>query len=151
MKSNTNIQQFWKGYLSKLPKNHVHRFLALPKTCSLGNSAEMANKLGNLVFRGIKSATCSRYLGENILNDAGLSIILDGKQNPLCLIEIYEITVRRYCEINEEWAAFEGEGDQSLAYWRNAHWKFFSQEAKIVGYELNKTMLLSCERFRVLS
>jgi uncharacterized protein YhfF len=149
MKSDTNIQQFWKGYLSKLPKNHVHRFL-VPKTCSLGNSAEMANKLGTLVVRGIKSATCSRYLGDNILNDAGLSIILDGKQNPLCLIEIYEITVRRYCEIDEEWAASEGEGDRSLDYWRNAHWKFFSQEAEIVGYELSEAMLLSCERFRVL-
>ena len=79
MKSYKRIQQFWKSYLSSLPKNHVHRFLALPQTCSFGNSTEMADKLGNLVVRGIKSATCSRYLGDNILNDAGLSIILDGK------------------------------------------------------------------------
>ena len=149
MKSDKSIQQFWESYLSKLPRNHVHRFL-VPETDRFGNSAEMADKLGNLVVRGIKSATCSRYLGDNILNDAGLSIILNSKQNPLCLIEIYEITVRRYCDIDEEWVASEGEGDGSLDYWRNAHWKFFSQEAENLGYELSEAMLLSCERFRVL-
>lgn len=150
MKSDENIQRLWESYLSKLPENHIHRFLALPKAWSFGNSEEMTNNLGNLVVRGIKSATCSRYLGDNILNDEGLSIILNGKQNPLCLIETYEITIRRYCDIDEEWAKFEGEGDLSLDYWRNTHWKFFSQEAEILGYELDETMLLSCERFRVL-
>lgn len=150
MKSDENIQQFWENYLSRLPENHVHRFLAVPNAWSFGNSTQMANKLGSLVVRGIKTATCSRYLSDNILDDAGLSIILNGKQNPLCLIEVYEITVRRYCDIDEEWAASEGEGDLSLDDWRNTHHQFFSQEAKIVGYELSEAMLLSCERFRVL-
>lgn len=116
MKSEENIQQFWKSYLLKLPENHAHRFLALPQAWSFGNSRDMANQLSNLVVRGIKSATCSRYLGDNILNDAGLNIILNGKQHPSCLIEVYEIKIRRYCDIDEEWAVSEGEGDLSLDY-----------------------------------
>lgn len=110
----------------------------------------MADKLGRLVLQGIKTATCSRYLGGNVLNDAGLSILVDGAERPLCLIETYEITVRRYGDVDADFAAAEGEGDLSLDRWRHAHWSFFSREGASEGYDVSEDMLLSCERFRVL-
>ncbi len=37
--------------------------------------------------------------------------------------------------MTEEFAASEGEGDKSLEWWRNAHWKFFSRECEDLGIE----------------
>lgn len=145
-----SIENFWQEYLATLPSDHVHRFTSLPEAWHFGDSAEMADNLGELVLSGRKTATCSRYLGENILDEAGLSILLDGRGEPLCLLETIELTVRPYNEVDAAFAAEEGEGDLSLAYWRKAHWNFFTRESITEGYQVNEEMLLCCERFRVL-
>lgn len=133
-----------------LPEHHLHRSHPVPDAWSFGDSSRMADALGRLVLEGTKTATCSRYAGENVLADAGLSILLAGNGEPLCLVETYEITVRRYGDVDAEFAAAEGEGDLSLVYWRDAHWRFFSREGAAESYDVNEDMLLSCERFRVL-
>lgn len=143
-------ENFWQAYLETLPAKHPHRFQATPSAWAFGYGEAMADSLAQLVLKGIKTATCCRYQGENVLEEAGLSIILDGRAQPVCLIDTYEITVRRYCDIDAAWAKAEGEGDLSLEYWQKAHWKFFSEEGKLEGYSVSEDMLLMCERFRVL-
>ncbi|MGK7935657.1 MAG: ASCH domain-containing protein [Xenococcaceae cyanobacterium] len=150
MPDKQKIWLFWQAYLATLPEHHPHRFNPLPDAWSFGNNVQIADKLGDLVAKGIKTATCSRYLGENILDNAGLSIILNGDENPLCIIETYQITVRRYRDIDEEFAIAEGEGDLSLDYWRKVHWNFFAHEAEKEDYKVSEDMLLSCEQFRVI-
>lgn len=44
----------------------------------------------------------------------------------------------------------EGEGDKSLKWWREAHWKFFSRECEELSIEPNEEMLLVLERFKVV-
>lgn len=144
------LQLFWQAYLATLPKYHAHRFYPLPDAWSFGDSSQMADEVGHLVISGIKTATCSRYIGKNTLDELGLSIILDGDKNSLCIIETYEITIRSYKDIDKEFAVAEGEGDLSLDYWRKVHFDFFSREAEKENYEVSEKMLLSCERFRVL-
>ena len=142
--------RFWQVYLATLPKDHPHRFQPLPDAWRFGDGPEMVDELGKLVLDGTKTATCSRYTGENILDDAGLSLLLAGDGRPLCLVETYEITIRHFCDVDAEFAAAEGEGDLSLEGWRDAHRRFFSLEGKEEGYDVSEEMLLSCERFRVL-
>ena len=144
------IEAFWETYQNTLPERHPHRFFATPDAWAFGNSVEMANKLGRLVFNGIKTATCCRYLGENIAEDIGVSIIHDGIGAPICLVEPYEITVKPYNMVDAQFAFDEGEGDRSLEYWQRVHWEFFTCEAQTEGYEVSEDMLLMCERFRVL-
>ena len=110
----------------------------------------MADELGKLVVDGVKTATCGRYLGENLLDYSGLWIVLDGNGQPLCLSETYEITVRRFCDVDAQFAFDEGEGDRSLDYWREVHRDFFTREAEQDGVPFHEEMLLECERFRVL-
>ncbi len=110
----------------------------------------MADDLANLVLQGVKTATCCRYLGENLVEEAGPSIIVNGKGHPVCVIETTEITVRRYRDVDAQFALDEGEGGRSLNDWRNAHWSFFTREGAQNGYEVSEDMLLQCERFRVV-
>lgn len=145
-----SVAAFWQAYLKTLPANHPHRLQTTPSAWSFGYGAAMADNLAQLVLNGIKTATCCRYQGENVLDEAGLSIVLDGRAQPVCLIDTYEITVRRYGDIDAAWAKAEGEGDLSLEYWQEAHWQFFSEEGKLEHYTVSQDMLLLCERFRLL-
>jgi uncharacterized protein YhfF len=108
-----------------------------------------------LVVAGIKTATCSapwEYEAEGTRPpQAGeLAIVLNGADEPLCIIETVEVTVRPYNEVDVQFAHDEGEGDRSLAYWRDAHWTFFSRTLPKIGRVPTQTMPLVCERFRVV-
>lgn len=115
----------------------------------------MADDLGGLVQRGIKTATCS-LLWEYEADDEPLprvgemSIVTDGEGHPLCLIEITEVEVKPFDQVEAQFAYDEGEGDRSLASWRDAHRQFFARLCETLGREPSATMPLVCERFRVL-
>jgi uncharacterized protein YhfF len=44
----------------------------------------------------------------------------------------------------------EAEGDRSLSFWRDAHWRFFSRACASLDHEPAADMPLVCERFRVI-
>jgi uncharacterized protein YhfF len=150
MSTTSSVEHFWERYLATLPEKHLHRFLPLPQAWSFGDGPEMADDLGGLAMQGKKTATCSRYVGENILEFATVSILLNGQGQPWGVVETTEITVRRYCDVTAEWAAAEGEGDLSLDYWRSEHWTYFTRGAVDGSYTVSEDMLLMCERFRII-
>lgn len=152
--SEFNIQQFWQAYL-KWQDDPALDPDVLPEAWSFGDTPEMADELGQLVLRGTKTATCG-LLWEHEDEDeplprAGqLSIVLDGAGRPLCLIETTEVQIRAYDQVDPQFAYEEGEGDRSLEYCRQAHWRFFGQVCDHIGRTLDPAMPLVCERFRLL-
>jgi uncharacterized protein YhfF len=54
-------------------------------------------------------------------------------------------------QVTAEYAAIEGEGDGSLEYWRDAHWRFFSRECARLGREPTTDMLVVCAVFELLA
>ena len=154
MTSNRNIEAFWQDYLDTLPVDSL-KPQTLPEAWYFGDSAKMAVELGELVQQGIKIATCSllweyEYDGDPIPRADELSIIIDYDWNPLCIIETTEVEIKPYNEVDAQFAYDEGEGDRSLQYWRDAHWRFFSRSCQRIGREISETMPLICERFRVI-
>jgi uncharacterized protein YhfF len=149
MTTASSVENLWESYLATLPEKHAHRLIPVPEAWSFGDGPEMADDLGNLAIQGKKTASCSRYIGENILEFATVSIMLNGQGQPWSVVETTEITIKRYCDVTAEWAA-EGEGDLSLEYWRNAHWRYFARGAQEGGYEMSDDMPLFCERFRII-
>jgi len=115
----------------------------------------MADELGALIAQGIKTATCSslwEWEAEgNPIPQAGLiTIVLDGRGEPLCIVETVEVAIHRYNEVDADFARDEGEGDLSLSYWRKAHRNFFSRTLPKIGKEFSEEMPLVCERFRMI-
>ena len=153
-KSNQRIAAFWRAFQQAMAGQ---RYIAVeqPEAWGFSDSPEMADELGQLVLSGTKTATCS-LLWEYELEDepapqvGELSIVLDGRGEPLCLIETTEIRTRPYNKVEAQFAYDEGEGDRSLAFWRDAHWRFFSRQCDKLGLQVNEEMPLICERFRVL-
>ena len=71
--------------------------------------------------------------------------MLDGRGEPRCVIETTEVTYRRFNEVDATFAHDEGEGDRSLAYYRDAHRGYFSRLGRF-----SEDMRLMCERFRLV-
>jgi uncharacterized protein YhfF len=120
-----------------------------------GDSPEMADELLKPVLIGLKTATCSalwerEHEGREIPEPGLISVILDGKDEPKCIIETVEVTLKNYNEVNAVFARDEGEGDLSLEYWREAHKRFFTRRLPAIGKEFSEDMPLVCERFKVV-
>jgi uncharacterized protein YhfF len=75
-----------------------------------------------------------------------LSVVLDGHGEPLCVIRTTAVEVRRFADVDERFAWEEGEGDRSLAYWRDAHIRFFASEGRPVDDDAEIVL----ERFELL-
>jgi uncharacterized protein YhfF len=115
------------------------------RSFAFGDSAALADALLELVLNGAKTATCSIEDEPNISRPGERWIVLDGKGDPKCVIETVEVTFRRYSEMDAKFAFDEGEGDRSLAYWREAHRRYFERAGKF-----SEDMMLMCERFRLV-
>ena len=148
------LEAYWRGYLDTLPHDSPVR--GGPYVAEAwGDSPGMADELGALIAGGTKTATCSalwEYEAEGgSLPEVGTkTIVLDGNNSPLCIVETIEVVVRPYEEVDARFAYEEGEGDRSLEYWRDAHWRFFSRTLPDIGREPTMDMPLVCERFRVI-
>jgi uncharacterized protein YhfF len=112
---------------------------------AFGDSPDLADELLDLVLKGVKTATCSTEDEPNISKPGERWIVRDGRGNPRCVIESTEVSFRRYREVDAAFAGDEGECDRSLAYWRDAHRRYFTRQGKF-----SEDMMLMCERFRLV-
>ena len=115
----------------------------------------MEDELGALIASGTKTAACSALWeyeaeGEPLPKVGSKTIVVDGNGNPFCIVEMTEVEVVPYDRVDARFAYEEGEGDRSLAYWRDAHRRFFTRTLPNVGREPTTEMPLVCERFRVI-
>ena len=115
------------------------------RSFAFGDGPALADDLLDLVLKGIKTATCSTEDEPNTSTPGECWIVLDGSGKPACVIETLEVTYRRYNEVDAAFAYEEGEGDRSLAYWRDAHRRYFGRRGKF-----SEDMMLMCERFRLV-
>lgn len=116
---------------------------------AFGDSPELANELAELVRKGIKTASCGSLVSwqneENPPSIGSYSIILDGQGKPVCVIRLFALRLVRFCDVTEEHARKEGEGDLSLRYWQQAHHEFFQREGSF-----SETMELVAEEFELI-
>jgi uncharacterized protein YhfF len=148
------IEAYWEKFLATLPFDspyHTKTYLAE----GWGDGPEMADELGALIIDGIKTATCSALWeweaeGESPPETGAVTIVMDGRGEPIGIVETTEVTIRRYDEVEADFAREEGEGDLSLEYWREAHKNFFSRLLPKIGREFRTDMPLVCERFRLI-
>lgn len=112
-----------------------------------------ADTLAQLVLRDIKTATCSLQClyeleAEPLPREGQYSVVLDSQDQAVCVIQTTKVYQTPFSEITPEHARKEGEGDRSLAYWRQVHEAFFTEELKTVGRYFHEDLMLVCEEFR---
>jgi len=117
---------------------------ALDRTEYGGTPAE-ADALLALTLQGRKRATCWAARHGELSHIGKRALLCDSAGRPRAIVETMSLARRRFCDVDEDWARAEGEGDLSLDYWRRTHRAFFERE----GF-FSEEMDLWCEQFRVV-
>lgn len=120
-----------------------------------GDSPALSMELLALIREGRKRAGTSLLWSMQAEDQAvphvgDIEIVLDHHQEPALITRLTRVEIVPYSEVTAEYAAIEGEGDGSLAYWREAHWAFFSRECQRLGREASESMPVVCAVFELL-
>ena len=143
-------EELWKAYCEK-------ENIDIDTPYSAWGFGDAPDQLADLVLKGIKTATASAYdlyfmegEEEPLPQPGDYSVILDSKDEAICIIQTTKTTVVPFNEVSEEHAYKEGEGDRSLAYWRAVHEEFFTKEFEETKTEFNGQTRILCEEFQVV-
>lgn len=147
-----HLEPFWRSFAASAQGPVDERFF---EAFYFGDSEALANELAGLVLAGKKCATAGSVWsaeaeGKRLPQPGDLSIVTNWFGEPLCVIETESVNVSPFNEVQADFAAAEGEGDGSLQFWREAHRRYFSRECQAVGRKFSESMLVACERFKVL-
>jgi uncharacterized protein YhfF len=147
-----HLSAFWREFAKATGGADEERFY---EAFFFGDSEDMATELAELVLQGTKRATAGALWsyeaeGQRLPQPGDLSIVTDWSGQPLCVIQTQSVEVVAFREVTAEFAATEGEGDGSLAFWQQAHREFFSRECATLGREFSESMPVVCERFAVV-
>jgi len=119
---------------------------------AFGDSPKMADDLAQLVLTGPKRATAGLHLeyvrdGEAIPRPGDHWIVLDGRGGPVCVIRTTRVDIEPLDRVDAAFAWDEGEGDRTLAWWRQAHDRFFGRQCETFGIPFTGSLLVVLERF----
>lgn len=126
----------------------------VPLAWGFGATPEHADELLALVLNGVKDGTASSLwdyeaTAEPLPEVGEHSVVLDGTGQPRAVIVTTDVRTVPFDRVDPEHARAEGEGDQTLAYWRASHeryWREHSEDPR--GWAPD--MPVVCERFRLL-
>ncbi|MGJ7509448.1 ASCH domain-containing protein [Variovorax sp. GT1P44] len=148
----SSIAMFWAAFCTEVGEDCSARFL---EAFHFDDNEPSANELADLVLADVKRATASlvwslESAGRSPPRPGALSVVTYWDGTPACVIETLQVEVMPFEQVNAEFAAAEGEGDGSLAYWRRVHWAYFGRECARVGRQPSLAMPVACERFNVV-
>jgi uncharacterized protein YhfF len=146
----SEITRFWEKCCAARPDLDPATPYAAWYFC---DNRECANKLAALVLAGTKrGTTCLAIDPEDdrlpVVGDVTVVTDYDGKSQ--CVIRLTDVQVKPFAEVDEQFAYDEGEGDRTLAYWKEAHRKFFMRRCEELKTEFSEDLEVVCQRFEVL-
>lgn len=112
-----------------------------------------ADLLADLVLKGEKTATASAYDLYAVDNDplpqeGSFDVVLDSQDQAVCIVEVTRVSVQPFHQVSADHAFKEGEGDKSLAYWRQVHEEFFTDWLEEAGLAFTPDSKVVLEEFR---
>ncbi len=147
-----HLEDYWHRYLStRIPP--AGRDIRPDDVSDFGNTPEMADDLGRLVLAGIKTATSMlafelEQKGGRQPATGDVEIVVGGSGQPLCVIELTEVVIRSFDEIDAAFVYDYGEGERTLDWWQREMWPWYVAECQQMGCEPSPKMPLVCFRFR---
>lgn len=147
---NESAKDLWESFqqqITNLPEKY--------DVWSFGDTKEVADELAALVLAGLKTATCSlkriyEIEGADLPQIGTYSVILDGNNQAVGIIQNVEVKVFPFDEVTEDIAIAEGEGDRSVEYWSDVHKEFFKRECQSIGESFSTKMEVVFERFELV-
>jgi uncharacterized protein YhfF len=157
----SEIESFWQVARTRAKLNPTGYYTGerplgslRPPAWAFGATPEQADELLALVLSGIKTATAGALWdyeaeGEELPTPGALGIVTDGRGVPHALVVMTRVEIVPFDEVSAEHAYLEGEGDRSLATWREVHERFFMEHA-VHSRGFSRDMPVVLQRFAVL-
>lgn len=150
----TNVERYWEQFQNSMPfgQERPTRYL---EAFAFGFTLADASEIAQLVLAGTKIATgsvlwASQADRKPIPIAGDFSIVTLGGDDPVCVIETTEIRTIPFDEVTADYAWDGGEGDRSLASWREMYWNLIERECERLAMEPNPKTPLLMERFRLV-
>lgn len=154
MKLKPETATFWQQYVNSLPdaEEVTYRFYEVFR---IGDSEQSADEGAALITQGRKTTTGSLLWEYEVANKplpqvGSLSIVEDGSGNPVCIVETTWLTIKKFAEVDGQFASDYGEWDRTLESWRAQCWGYYETQCRSLGKVATPEMSLVCERFRVV-
>lgn len=146
------IQSFWSAFAATLGHDPSDRFY---EVFYFDDNAAAADKLAALALAGTKRATATLVWaceaeGKPIPKPGDLSVVTLFSGQSVCVIETLDVQIVPFAEVDANFAAKEGEGDGSLAYWQEVHTASFERMCQRIGREFSPEAPVVCETFAVV-
>lgn len=113
------------------------------------------DQLAQLVLEGTKTATASAYdlyeVDKEPLPEVGTyDVVLDSHDKAICIIQIKKVSIVLFNQVSADHAFKEGEGDRSLAWWRDIHQQLFTQWFEECGLTFTEDSKIVLEEFEAV-
>lgn len=146
------IEALWNTFKDENP---AYRQAETPPCYYFCDNKKDADDCAELVGRGIKQATTHALSWFQTNKEAlpapgDLAIVTDWDGTPRAIIKTTKVEIVQFKDITPEYAAIEGEGDKSLAYWKEVHWSYYARELRDYHVEPTADMELVCEYFETI-
>lgn len=121
-----------------------------------GSGPQMAAKLAHLVVKGKKRGSAGWVKTHEKTNTiipkvGGISLATDGFGIPLCFIKTVNVDFIQFKNVTEQMAIIEGEGDLSLADWKNGHKNFWeTYDSQEINEPFTEDEIIFFETFEVI-
>lgn len=146
-------QLYWDRYLAGLSADE--RPQAPFVEAAYAGGVKSTDFLIDLYLKGRKNAGSSLAqdflsAGEPLPKPGNFWIVLDSKNEPRLLLRTVATETHRFKDVPESVAQAEGEGDRSLAHWRNVHRRVFREDTERLGISDVDEADVITEHFEVL-
>ncbi|CRY53615.1 ASCH domain [Yersinia intermedia] len=112
---------------------------------AFGDTEQVADDVLALVLDGTKTATCASLDDEGVPQVGDVFVVVNGRNEPVCAVELTDVELKTFDQVDEAHALAEGEGDRTLTCWRKTQQRFFEE------YDMfSPDMMLICMRFKLL-
>ena len=117
-----------------------------------GNTEALSNDLCTLVMAGKKTATASllwewEFEQVAVPEQGEVHVLLDWSNTPLGILTNTQVDVVPFNRVSADFAVLEGEGDLSLEWWQQAHWRYFEGVCANLDRTTTEDMPVVCQVF----
>ena len=148
----SSVPAIWFSFIAE---NMEYSHAPMPEAWHFCSNKQDADTCAMLVKAGLKTASSgalAAYLHYKAPVPAAgdLAIITNWEGEAQCIIRTTEVEIKPFNEVTEDYAMLEGEGDQTLAFWKKQHWDFFNKDLASFGQTATEDMMVICEQFEMV-
>jgi len=147
-----SVPTMWYSFIAE---NTEHSHTPMPESWHFNTNKQDADTAVMLLKAGLKTASSgalASYLNYQVPVPAtgDLAIITNWEGEAQCIIQTTTVEIVPFNEVTDDHAMKEGEGDQTLSYWKKSHWDFFYKDLTSFGEIPSEDMMVICEEFEVI-